>query len=51
MYEPDLQKNLMCKDQICKLLVTSVYAVLLSVSTCGEGDLSLLSQNVCLTSA
>ena len=43
-YEPDLQKNLMDMDENCKLLVTcgtgmNVYAVLLSVSACGEGDL------------
>ena len=40
-YKPDLQKNLMGKDENCKLLVTcgtcmNVYAVLLSVSACGE---------------
>ncbi len=42
--EPDLQKTLMSKDESCKLLVTcgtcmNVYAVLLSVSGCEEGDL------------
>ena len=43
-YKPDLQKNLMGKDENCKLLVTcgtcmNVYAVFLTVSACGERDL------------